>query len=173
MIRPLAEYGSNPDSGPDKNLAWQISKKNWKWTIFFITNRHVSLNPYKGHAYWLFKHGISKFFPSPNFDRVFMKNIILLHIFVRWPPLKNFDLVCKIKVFVVPKLKFYSELHSVAKKDLQRVSKLPSGLLTSTCINNSWRSCPTEKSVRQVWHNYCSKYIVGKLDCLTFSMRTF
>ncbi len=42
---------------------------------------------------------------APNFDRVFMKNIFLLHIFVRWPPLKKIDRVCKIKVFVVPNLK--------------------------------------------------------------------
>jgi hypothetical protein len=43
---------------------------------------------------------------APNFDRVFMKNIFLLHFFVRWPPLKKIDRACKIKVFVVPKLKF-------------------------------------------------------------------
>jgi hypothetical protein len=43
---------------------------------------------------------------APNFDRVFMKNIFLLHIIVKWPPLKKIDRACKIKVFVVPKLKF-------------------------------------------------------------------
>ena len=43
---------------------------------------------------------------APNFDRVFMKNIFLLHIFVRWPPLEKIDRACKIKVVVVAKLKF-------------------------------------------------------------------
>ncbi len=43
---------------------------------------------------------------APNFDRVFMKNIFLLHIFVVWLPLNKIDRACKIKVFVVPKLKF-------------------------------------------------------------------
>jgi hypothetical protein len=41
---------------------------------------------------------------APNFDRVFMKNIFLLHIFVMWPPLKKINE--RVKVFVVPKLKF-------------------------------------------------------------------
>jgi hypothetical protein len=48
-----------------------------------------------------------------------------------------FDRACKIKVFVVPKLNFYSEIHRDVKKDFSRVSKLPSGLLTSTHTNNS------------------------------------
>ena len=31
---------------------------------------------------------------TPNYDRVFMKNIFLLHIFVRWPPLKKKSTEC-------------------------------------------------------------------------------
>jgi hypothetical protein len=42
---------------------------------------------------------------APNFDRVSMKNIFLLHIFVRWSPLKKIDRTCKIKVCESPKLK--------------------------------------------------------------------
>ncbi len=45
---------------------------------------------------------------APSFDRVFMKNIFLLHIFGMWPPLKKIHRACKIKVFVVPKFKFLS-----------------------------------------------------------------
>ncbi len=43
---------------------------------------------------------------APNFDRVFMKKIFFLQIFVGWPPLKKIDRACKIKVFKVPKPKF-------------------------------------------------------------------
>jgi hypothetical protein len=44
---------------------------------------------------------------APNFDRVFMENIFLLHNFVRWAPLKKIDQACKIKVLVVLKSKFW------------------------------------------------------------------
>jgi hypothetical protein len=52
---------------------------------------------------------------APNFDRIFKKNIFT-PFFVRCPPLKKIDRVCKIKVFVVPQLNFYSEIHRVAER---------------------------------------------------------
>jgi hypothetical protein len=57
---------------------------------------------------------------------------------------------------------FYSEAHIDAKEEFPKVSKLPSGPLTSTGTNNSWRSSPPEKSIWQVYNDYCSKNIVGK-----------
>ena len=43
---------------------------------------------------------------APNFDRVFMKNIVLLHNFARWALMKKIDQACKIKMFVVSKSKY-------------------------------------------------------------------
>ncbi len=119
---------------------------------FYIIHRYKYYNVYCTKRQWnnkIFRYTVK----APNFDRVFMKNIFLFHIFVWWPPLKKIDRVCKIKVFVVLKLNFYSELHIDAKNDFLRVSKLPSGLLTSTGTNNSWRLKHLEKSVWQVETN--------------------
>ena len=99
---------------------------------------------------------------APNFDRVFMKNIFFLRIFLGDPPWKKSTERVKSRSSKCQNQNFYSEIHREAKEEFTKVSKLPSGLLTSTGTNNSWRSSPPEKSVWQVWHEYCSKNIVGK-----------
>ena len=78
------------------------------------------------------------------------------------PPWKKWTERVKSRSSKCQNQNFYSETHIDAKEEFPKVSKLPSGLLTSTGTNNSWRSSPPEKSVWQVWHKYCSKNIVGK-----------
>ncbi len=80
--------------------------KKWDWYLF--TQRKIDWSLYsrsnKTDWYLLSFYKIrSKLLTSTGFS---WKKFFYLHIFVRWPPLKKISRVCKIKVFVVPKLKF-------------------------------------------------------------------
>jgi len=67
--------------------------------------------------------------------KIFFYSIILLGE----PPWKKSTRRVKSRSLWFQNQNFDSEVHSVGKKDFLRMSKLPSGLLTSTDTNNVWR----------------------------------
>ncbi len=83
-----------------------------------------------------------KLITSTGFSwKIFLYSIILL----AEPLEKNRPGNVKSRSLQFQNKNFDSVIHSSGKKEFPRVSKLPSGLLTSTDTNNVRRSCPPKK----------------------------
>jgi hypothetical protein len=86
---------------------------------------------------------------APNIDGVFMKNVFYSLVLLGDTLFKNSTRGVKSRLFYWQNQNFNYEFIELLNK-FPKVSKLPSGLLSSTGRNNFRRSYPPEKSVWQL-----------------------
>jgi hypothetical protein len=115
----------------------------------------------------------SKLLTSTGFSwKIFFYSKILLGE----PPWKKSTRHVKSRSLQFQNQNFDSVIHSGGKKDFPRVSKIPSGLLTSTDTKNVWRSCPPKKVYGKFDMNIAQKAKWGYVrswNYLIFLMITF